>query len=175
MVWFRFDSTNDQVFQAKTGQLAASGNISGIPHSVVFFYFEGNSRKDPTILSSMAHRLENYLRTNRKQSGLTQQEVAFLLGCETSAQVSRYEKRRRLPPLETALACEAVFGIPVAELFAGVRQGVGRDIEKRRLELKARLQTRTPNASSARIIEHKLRWLADREHPVIVNQTSAIA
>ena len=56
------------------------------------------------------HKLENYVRTYRKRSGLTQREVAFLVGCRNGAQVSRYEKRRRLPPLRTALACEAAFG-----------------------------------------------------------------
>jgi transcriptional regulator with XRE-family HTH domain len=120
------------------------------------------------------HRLENYLRANRKQSGLTQQEVAFVLGCENGAQVSRYERRHRLPPLETALACEAIFGIPIAELFAGVRQGVSRDIEKRLLELKAKLQSNPGNAN-VRIIAHKLRWLAERERPVVANQTSSVA
>src|ERR1700693_2677534 len=94
-------------------------------------------------------KLENYLRTYRKQSGLTQHEVGFLLGCENGAQVSRYEKRHRLPPLETALACEEIFGVPVGELFAGVRQAVGKDIEKRRLALRARLQTKTPNTDDA--------------------------
>lgn len=121
------------------------------------------------------HRLENYLRTNRKHSGLTQQEVAFLLGCENGAQVSRYEKRRRLPPLETALACEEVFGIPIAELFAGVQQEVSRDIGKRRLELKARLMTETEKASDARMIQHKLRWLTDHERPLVANHTSSVA
>jgi transcriptional regulator with XRE-family HTH domain len=102
--------------------------------SIVFFYFEGNSRKDPIGSFMTPHRLENYLRTYRKKAGLSQREVAFLLGCEDGAQVSRYEKRRRLPPLETALAYEAIFGIPISELFAGMRQSVEEDIEKRRLD-----------------------------------------
>jgi transcriptional regulator with XRE-family HTH domain len=117
-------------------------------------------------------KLENYLRTYRKQSGLTQHEVGFLLGRENGAQVSRYEKRRRLPPLETALACEEIFGVPVSELFAGVRQAVGRDIEKRRLELKTRLQTQTPKANLARMTAQKLRSLDDRERPVVANQNA---
>ena len=71
------------------------------------------------------HKLENYLRTYRKRSGLTQREVAFLVGCRNGAQVSRYEKRRRLPPLRMALACEAAFGVPVSELFAGLREVAG--------------------------------------------------
>ena len=120
-------------------------------------------------------RLENYLRTYRKRSGLTQHEVGFLLGRQNGAQVSRYEKRRRLPPLEAALACEEIFGVPVAELFAGVRQAVGRDIGKRRLELRARLQTKTPKANDARMTAHKLRSLNDRERPVVANQNGSTA
>ena len=119
-------------------------------------------------------KLENYLRTYRKQSGLTQDEVGFLLGRRNGAQVSRYEKRHRLPPLETALACEEIFGVPVSELFAGVRQSVGRDILKRRLELRARLQTKTPRASGALIMAHKLRSLDDRERPVVAHQNVPI-
>src|SRR5437899_2282946 len=107
-------------------------------------------------------RLENYLRAYRRKSGLTQREVAFLLGCQNGAQVSRYEKRRRLPPLQTALACEAVFGIPVSELFAGLRERAGKEIEKRLLELRSRLQTKTSKGGEARMIAQKLRWLAER-------------
>lgn len=113
--------------------------------------------------SSMAtHKLENYLRTYRRRSGLTQREVAFLLGCETGAQVSRYEKRRRLPPLATALACEAAFGVPVAELFAGVRESAGKAIEKRKAELRSKLQDKGSagqKKSAMRLTEQKLRWL----------------
>src|ERR1700687_88267 len=119
-------------------------------------------------------RLENYLRTYRKKSGLTQQEVGYLLGRETGAQVSRYEKRHRLPPLETALAYEEIFGVPVGELFAGVRQSVGRDIKKRRVALRAGLQTKTPKPSHARMAAHKLHWLDDRERPVVANQKSSM-
>lgn len=121
------------------------------------------------------HRLENYLRSYRRESGLSQQEVAFLLGCEDGTLVSRYEKRRRLPPIETALACEEIFGVPVAELFVGMRQSVGKDIAKRRLELRSRLQAKTLKGSAAQVTAHKLRWLADRERPVVANQTSSIA
>jgi transcriptional regulator with XRE-family HTH domain len=87
-----------------------------------------------------SQRLDNYLLTFRKRSGLTQREVAFLLGCENGAQVSRYEKRRRLPPLETALACEAVFGAQVSELFAGLRDAARKEVGKRVLALKSQLE-----------------------------------
>ena len=118
-------------------------------------------------------RLENYLRAYRKKSGFTQRDVAFLLGCQNGAQVSRYEKRRRLPPLQTALACEAVFGIPVAELFAGLRERVGREIEKRLLELRSRLQTKTSKGSETRVIAQKSRWLAERHDVTTGNSPTA--
>ena len=118
-------------------------------------------------------RLENYLRTYRRKSGLTQQEVGFLLGRETGAQVSRYEKRHRLPPLETALAYEEIFGVPVSELFAGIRQSVGRNVARQRVALRAGLQTKTPKNNDARMTAHKLRWLDDRERLVVANQNTS--
>lgn len=80
----------------------------------------------------MARRkLQNYLRTYRKRFGLTQKEVAYLLGCTKAAKVSRYECFARLPSLKTALAYEAVFGVPVAELFAGIYQDIERATSRR--------------------------------------------
>lgn len=108
-------------------------------------------------------RLQNYLRTYRKKSGLTQREVAFLLGCQNGAQVSRYEKRRRLPPLQTALACEAVFGVPVAELFAGVRDVVAKNVGKRLHELRSKLENKTGKGSVAVANAQKLGWLSERQ------------
>src|SRR5207244_12576941 len=108
------------------------------------------------------HKLENYLRTYRKRSGLTQREVAFLVGCRNGAQVSRYEKRRRLPPLRTALACEAAFAVPVSELFAGLRDAAGQAVGERLLALKSKRESSPTHGREARIAEHKLRWLDER-------------
>jgi transcriptional regulator with XRE-family HTH domain len=168
-------SQNPGIPNEKPNLFAASGNISRIAISVHFFYFEGNSRRNPFGSFMTPHRLENYLRSYRKESGLSQQEVAFLLGCEDGTVVSRYEKRRRLPPIDTALACEEIFGVPVGELFVGMRQSVGKDIAKRRLELRSRLQAKTVRGAAAQVAAHKLRWLADREHPVVANQSSSLS
>lgn len=67
----------------------------------------------------MSQRLANYLLTYRKHAGLSQDEVAFLLGGQSGTKVSRYEQSARLPSLETALAFEAILGVPTRELFAG--------------------------------------------------------
>ncbi|MBX3177722.1 MAG: helix-turn-helix transcriptional regulator [Candidatus Hydrogenedentes bacterium] len=65
-------------------------------------------------------RLPNYLRGARKALGLSQKELAFLLGAETASNVTRYEHFRRTPTLPTALALEAILDMPVRELFAGL-------------------------------------------------------
>ena len=120
-------------------------------------------------------RLPNYLKAHRKHSGLSQDEVAFLLGAENGSLLSRYEKRRRLPPLETALACEAIFGVPVAELFAGVREDIRKDIDKRRAALKTKLEAETPHGSASPMTAHKLKWIEGRERPVVANAHTSLS
>ena len=92
----------------------------------------------------MSHRLDNYLRTYRKRAGLSQDEVAFLLGSRSGAKVSRYELFRRLPTLETALALEAIFGVPVRELFAGLHERGTRAVASRARVLLQRLAAEAP-------------------------------
>jgi transcriptional regulator with XRE-family HTH domain len=94
----------------------------------------------------MAKHLDNYLRTYRKRAGLSQDELAFLLGCQYGTKVSRYERNSRQPSLETALAYEVVLGAPVRELFAGIIEKV-EVITRRRAQVLARklsAATQTP-------------------------------
>jgi transcriptional regulator with XRE-family HTH domain len=86
------------------------------------------------------HRLPNYLKTHRRRCGLTQRDVAFLLGNGDGAQISRYERHHRIPPLETALLFEAIFKTPVAELFGGLFDSARVEAENRVHELVSRLQ-----------------------------------
>lgn len=81
-----------------------------------------------------SHKLHNYLRTYRKRSGLSQRELAFLLGCRSGAKVSRYERLARQPGLRTVFAYVAIFGVPPQELFAGFFDEVkGKTFERARL------------------------------------------
>jgi len=121
-----------------------------------------------------SQRLDNYLRAHRKNSGLTQEEVAFLLGFDNANLVSRYEKRQRMPPVQTALAYEAIFGIPIAELFAGLQRKIVSDVEKRRSELSTRLRAKDPKGIAAPMMKvRKLRSLASDEQSMVTNQNTA--
>ena len=57
------------------------------------------------------------LRTHPRIWGLSQRELADILGMESRAHVSRIERGKRSPTLETALACSTLFGVPLGELF----------------------------------------------------------
>ena len=49
--------------------------------------------------------------------GLTQEQVARLLGQADTTMISHYEHGRVLPPLPTALRLEIIYRVPVAFLF----------------------------------------------------------
>jgi transcriptional regulator with XRE-family HTH domain len=57
------------------------------------------------------------LRTHRRTWGLSQRELAGLLGMESRTHVSRIEHGKRTPTMETALACSTLFGVSLGELF----------------------------------------------------------
>ena len=57
----------------------------------------------------MSHRLPSYFRTLRLHSGLSQTELAFLIGCKNGSFVSRIERGERRPTLEATLAYTIMF------------------------------------------------------------------
>lgn len=109
-----------------------------------------------------SHTLGNYLRTYRRQSGLSQRELGLLLGYKDQAQVSRHERSETVPPLVIALAYEVIFRAPVSELFLGMHDGVETTIERRLAELENDLQGRSAEERCARSIAQRLEWLMNR-------------
>ena len=72
----------------------------------------------------MKHTLPVYLRTYRRQAGLSQRELAGLIGCSDDGAVCRMERSHRRPSLATAMACEIVFGTSLRELFPDMYEEV---------------------------------------------------
>ena len=78
--------------------------------------------------------LPNYLQSQRKRFALSQEEVGFLLGISgmtKGEKVCRDENFAREPSLQDALAYEAIYGVPVWELFAGRYQQAEQDVATR--------------------------------------------
>jgi transcriptional regulator with XRE-family HTH domain len=73
----------------------------------------------------------NYLKSNRKRLGLSQGDVAFLLGMQQGGQVCRHERFTRAPSLEVALAYEAILQRSACELFNGLYQQVEQQVAVR--------------------------------------------
>jgi transcriptional regulator with XRE-family HTH domain len=94
--------------------------------------------------------LANYIRTHRRKAALSQDELAFLLGCEHGTKISRYERERRIPTFEALLALEAVFGVPIRELFAGRFHQVEQSVVARARELIEILRKKKPSAAVSR-------------------------
>ena len=101
----------------------------------------------------MSYKLDNYLRTYRKRSGLSQDELAYLLGCESGTKVSRYECFERMPGLKTAIACKIVFGATACDLFAGTWEKVEEEIKNRAQLLARRISRATPTPMATRKLE----------------------
>src|SRR5438093_13478244 len=97
----------------------------------------------------MSQKLPNYLKTNRKRSRLSQDQVAFLLGYRSGTRVSRYERFARVPTLRTALAYESIFHAPVRELFAGLNERVERETERRARILATRLARKSRRSKAS--------------------------
>src|SRR5437879_3272277 len=65
----------------------------------------------------MDHRIKTYLRSHRRRWGLTQKELAFLVGAKSGTVICRIEGGTRTASRATALACALVFDITLPELF----------------------------------------------------------
>jgi transcriptional regulator with XRE-family HTH domain len=95
-------------------------------------------------------QLPNYLLANRKRLALSQDEVAFLLGTNSGAQVCRNERFVREPSLETALAYEVIYKRSVSELFPGLYQKVEQQVAERAKILISTRDHAKPNQQTAR-------------------------
>jgi DNA-binding XRE family transcriptional regulator len=107
-------------------------------------------------------RVSNYLRTHRKRIGLTQRELAKVLGFYDESPVSRHERFESTPPLSIAIGYEIIFRVPVSEIFAGLRDRVESDIENRLTELQGVLGKRSAKGRGATAVARKLMWLSER-------------
>ena len=110
------------------------------------------------------NRLVNYVRAHRKRAGLSQREVALILGYGDEGVISRHELFRTVPPLLMALGYEAIFRTSVSELFPGLRETIEHAIEASLVEFESALRKQKDSAKGSQltVITRKLEWLAER-------------
>jgi len=109
-------------------------------------------------------QIASYLRTHRKKSGLSQRELASILGFLSEIQVSRHERSVTIPGLLIALGYEAIFRAPIAEIFPGLYRAVETSIEERLATMENELQQSNVKGRKAASVARKLEWFWERRN-----------
>lgn len=66
-------------------------------------------------------RYHNYLRRYRRENGLSQREVARILGLKSTSPISRWEHGLLLPETMNALKMAVLYGTKVDDIFEDLR------------------------------------------------------
>jgi DNA-binding XRE family transcriptional regulator len=112
----------------------------------------------------MTEPLHNYLRTCRRRVGLSQDEVALLLGHEgikSATLTGRFEAGERLPSLEVALMYERIYGSNVREMFAGLYRQIHAQLRERARVLLVKVEKEPEGRRKTRRIEVLVTLIGD--------------
>jgi len=69
-------------------------------------------------------RISNTLKARRIALGLSQNQVALVLGLKDNTLISRWERGETLPSLVNALRLSSLYHAPIEELFMGISHDV---------------------------------------------------
>ena len=105
------------------------------------------------------------LRTLRLRSGLSQKELAHILGFRSETPISRHERSETVPNLLTALGYEVIFREPISDLFPGIYLAVEAGIEERLAKIEEELQQSTVKGRGAVRIARMLEYFWERTNP----------
>jgi transcriptional regulator with XRE-family HTH domain len=106
-----------------------------------------------------------YLRFLRRKSGLSQRQLARILGSVTANQISRHERSATPPNLLVAFGYQAVFQQPVSHIFPGLYHAVETAIEESLGELEGELHDSAAKGRAAVAIARQLEWFWERKQP----------
>ena len=98
----------------------------------------------------MSHHLPSYLHTLRKQWGLSQPDLASLLGVTGSA-LCRFENLSRRPTAELIIAAEVIFGHGPRDVFPALYRDIEQSIVGRAQAEHDRLERQTDPTSRKKL------------------------
>jgi transcriptional regulator with XRE-family HTH domain len=116
----------------------------------------------------MSPKLGSYLRTIRLKSGLTQKDVAALLGLETGSAISRTEKGNGIPSLAILLGYCIIFEIHPKDIVPRMYQDIEKDVYAQAHVLVAHLEKR--HATSA--LSERLKFLKELSQSGDISSTA---
>ena len=71
------------------------------------------------------------MRLLRRRLGLSQRELAYVIGYRNKSHISYIESGARTPQFAEVLMIELIFGIPAVKIFPEVRQALAQRINRR--------------------------------------------
>jgi transcriptional regulator with XRE-family HTH domain len=110
-------------------------------------------------------RMASYLRSHRLKTGMSQRELADLVGIVSHQQVSQHERAAAIPSLTSALAYQIVFRVPMTELFPSLVESVKLNVEERLYRKQEKLQDSAAKGRRALKIARMLEWFWARDNP----------
>ena len=91
------------------------------------------------------------MRTHRRRSGFTQRDMAFLTGCSSGTQISRYERLRREPSLQVLVAYIIIFHMSGSDLYPAIFQEIEKEVGARARDLYEELQGNPSQQNNAKL------------------------
>jgi transcriptional regulator with XRE-family HTH domain len=114
----------------------------------------------------MARKSYTYVRAHRRKWGLTQVELARLVGLVSRSAVSRIERAERVPTTATIIACGIIFGLASPELFPSLHEEIEQAVIVAATALEAELGGLSDQASVRKraLLEQILERINNRKH-----------
>jgi len=106
----------------------------------------------------------SYLRSHRKRSGMNLKESARVLGYGHGGEISRHERQSSLPSLRAALRYEALYHVPIRNLFPGLFEEEKKEVEERLAALLEECHNSSAKGRVGVAIARKLEWAWERAH-----------
>lgn len=118
----------------------------------------------PACAIAMRKQSYAFVRAHRRRWGLSQTELALLLGIASSTTVSRIERSVRRPTTTVLVACCVLFGLPAPELFSSLHQEIEEAVGTAAKELYDALEGKTdkPSLRKREFLEAVLARLVNR-------------
>jgi transcriptional regulator with XRE-family HTH domain len=91
------------------------------------------------------------LRAYRKSSGLSQRELAALLGLRSQGLIAEYETGKKHPGIKALIACALIFDRPIRMIFPRLHSSVALEIRARAQRLQASTSSRRRPRASAKL------------------------
>ena len=108
--------------------------------------------------------LVSSLRSLRRRAGLSQSDLAELVGYLRKGDISKHERGTQTPSLLVAFSYEVIFHTPAARLFPGIYKTVERGIEEHLNTIEQELHQSTAKGRKARSTARSLEWLGARRN-----------